>query len=151
MVKSGKEIRILGIDYGKKRTGVAISDPLGITAQPLPTIQGLTGDKLLEEIAGIVAQREVSEVVVGLPRAMDGTLGASGEKVMEFVRKLKEVLSCKVVVEDERLTTMQADKALAALGESPRVRKKKLDRVAAQLILQGYLDRIRSHSDTEGS
>lgn len=144
MAESGEEIRILGIDYGKKRTGMAISDPLGITAQPLPTIQGLTDEKLMQKIAEIVAQRGVSEVVVGLPWAMDGTLGTSGAKVTLFVENLRKVLSCPVQVEDERLTTMMADKALAAMGESPRVRKKKLDRVAAQLILQGYLDRTRT-------
>ena len=144
MVEFCEDIRILGVDYGRKRTGMAISDPLGITAQPMPTIQGLTDEKLLHKIAEIVAQRGVSEVVVGLPWAMDGTLGASGAKVTVFVENLREVLSCPVQVEDERLTTMMADRALAAMGESPRVRKKKLDRVAAQLILQGYLDRTRT-------
>jgi putative Holliday junction resolvase len=136
-------MRILGIDYGEKNTGVSICDPLGITAQPLPTIRGLTVEALIEKIAELVSEKEAEEVVVGLPRNMDGSLGGSGEKTMEFVRKLEEKLPCKVLVEDERLTTMMADRMLAGLGESPRVRKKKLDRVAAQLILQSYLDRKR--------
>ena len=82
---------------------------------------------------------------------MNGTLGASGEKVMEFVDKLRKALPCRVVTEDERLTTIMADKALAAMGERPRARKKKLDRVAAQLILQSYLDRKRASGQSEDS
>ncbi len=137
-------MRTLGIDYGDKRTGLSISDPLGITAQPLPTIKAPAGKGLVERITEVVSEKDVCEVVVGLPRNMDGTLGGSGRKVMAFVERLREVLGCEVLVEDERLTTMMADKALAALGESPRVRKKKLDRVAAQLILQSHLDRKRT-------
>jgi putative Holliday junction resolvase len=141
-------MRILGVDYGKKRTGLAISDELGITAQPLPTIQDLTGKALVRKIALVVSEKEVTEVVVGLPLSMNGSLGTSGEKVMEFVRELGEALPCKVSVEDERLTTIMADKALAAMGERPRARKKKLDRVAAQLILQSYLDRKGACEDS---
>jgi putative Holliday junction resolvase len=145
-------MRILGIDYGRKRTGLAISDPLGITAQPLPAIQvpeaGSQNEPLelvlARKIAEVVREHGIDEVVVGLPRSMDGSLGNSGKRVMEFVDTLKRRLDCNVDVEDERLTTMMADKALAALGESPKVRKKKLDRVAAQLILQSYLDRKRT-------
>jgi putative Holliday junction resolvase len=134
-------MRILGIDYGKTRTGIAISDALGISAQPLPTIQNLSGKSLIDKIVEIVSEKEVEEIVVGLPRNMDGSLGASGTKVMKFVEELRQALSCPVEVEDERLTTMMADKALAAMGEKPRARKKKLDRVAAQIILQSYLDK----------
>jgi len=134
-------LRVLGIDYGTKRVGCAISDPLGIIAQPLPTIQMGTEEELTRAIADIVADKQVEEVVVGLPWSMDGSLGKSGEKVLEFIVKLRDSLDVPVIEEDERLTTMMADKALAALGESSRVRKKKLDRVAAQLILQSYLDK----------
>ena len=144
-------MRILGIDYGEKNTGLAISHELGITAQPLPTLRGLAGDALIKEIVRVVSEKEAEEVVVGLPRNMDGSLGGSGEKTMEFVRKLEKALPCQVFVEDERLTTMMADRMLAGLGESTRVRKKKLDRVAAQLILQGYLDRKRMCEGHEGT
>lgn len=136
-------MRILGIDYGKKNTGLSLSDELGITAQPLPTVRGLDTEGLIKQIAQLVSEKEVEEVVVGLPRNMDGSLGGSGEKTMEFVKKLEEALPCKVSVEDERLTTMMADRMLSRLGESSKVRKKKLDRVAAQLILQSHLDRKR--------
>ncbi len=141
VANSKRETRTLGIDYGRKRTGVAISDPLGITAQPLPTISTSSADALIAEIARIVSERNVSRVVVGLPLSKDGSLGTSGKKVMEFVRKLQQGLPCTVVTEDERLTTAMADKALAAVGEGPKTRKKKVDRVAAQLILQTYLDK----------
>ena len=143
--------RTLGIDYGRKRTGLAISDPLGITAQPLPTIEDPAEDSLIRRISEVVSEKEVEEVVVGLPRNMNGTLGASGEKVMEFVDRLRKALPCRVVTEDERLTTIMADKALAAMGERPRARKKKLDRVAAQLILQNHLDRKRATGQSEDS
>lgn len=142
-------MRILGIDYGEKRTGFAISDPLGITAQPLPTVQGLSAEELIGKIAEISSERAVEEIVVGLPRNMNGTMGGSGEKVMEFVHKLEAATDCPVKVEDERLTTMMADRALAALGENPRARKKKLDRIAAQLILQTYLDRRNASANEQ--
>lgn len=142
-------MRILGIDYGQKRTGLAISDPLGITAQPLPTISERDRESLISKIVEVVSEKEIGEVVIGLPLSMDGSLGTSGRKVMEFVNVLRKELSCNVMVEDERLTTMMADKALAALGESSKVRKKKIDRVAAQLILQSYLDKKRACDNPE--
>lgn len=138
------ELRILGVDFGEKRTGFALSDPLGITAQPLPTVQGLSETQLIRRILDIATEKEVEAIVVGLPRNMNGTIGKAGSKIMEFVEKLKEQTDCPVVTEDERLTTMMADRALADLGEKPRARKKKLDRMAAQLILQTYLDRKRA-------
>jgi putative Holliday junction resolvase len=140
----GEELRILGVDIGEKRTGFALSDPLGITAQPLPTVQGLSEEQLIKNILDIAIEKEVQEIVIGLPRNMNGTIGKAGSRTMEFVKKLKAQTDCPVTTEDERLTTMMADRALAALGEKPRARKKKLDRMAAQLILQTYLDRKRA-------
>lgn len=142
-------MRILGIDYGRRRTGMAVSDALGITAQPLPTLHEHKPELLIEKIAQAVREKDITEVVIGLPRNMDGTLGKSGEEVMGFVDKLRASLVCPVMVEDERLTTIMADRALAALGESSKVRKKKLDTVAAQLILQTYLDRKRGCSEQD--
>ena len=144
-------MRILGIDYGEKRTGLAISDPLGITAQPLPTVQGLSETQLIRTILDIAIEKEVEEIVVGLPRNMNGSLGKSGDKVMEFVKKLRTQTDRLVAIEDERLTTMMADRTLAALGEKPKTRKKKLDRMAAQLILQTYLDRKHAAESDHGS
>ena len=137
-------MRILGIDYGEKRTGLAISDPLGITAQPLPTVEGLSMEELLKKISEIATEKEVEEIVVGLPRNMNGTVGKAGERVMDFAARLEAEAGCRVMVEDERLTTMMADRALTALGEKPKARRRKLDRMAAQLILQSYLDRKRA-------
>jgi putative Holliday junction resolvase len=137
-------MRILGVDYGEKRTGLAISDPLGLTAQPLPTIRGLPGKELLERISEIALEKEVEEIILGLPRNMNGTTGKAADRVMDFAERLEMETGCPVRLEDERLTTMMADRTLAALGEKPKARKKKLDRVAAQLILQTYLDRKRA-------
>ena len=134
-------MRILGIDYGKKHTGLSLSDPLGITAQPLLTLRDLSEVQLIRKILDIAIEKEVEEIVVGLPRNMNGSTGKSGDKVMEFVEKLKKQTDCPVATEDERLTTIMADRTLAILGEKPKARKKKLDRMAAQLILQTYLDR----------
>jgi putative Holliday junction resolvase len=134
-------MRILGVDYGERRTGLAISDPLGISAQPLPTIESSSDNELVEGISALAVEKGVEEIVVGLPRNMDGTIGKAGDRVMKFVEMLREKLNCPIAFEDERLTTMMADRTLAALGEKPRKRKKKLDRMAAQLILQNYLAR----------
>lgn len=141
-------MRILGIDYGDKRTGLAISDPLGISAQPLPTIQSSSQEELVERISALAVEEGVQEIVVGLPRNMDGTIGQAGDKVMRFVEMLKEKVGCPIAVEDERLTTMMAERTLAMLGEKLKKGKKKLDRMAAQLILQNYLQR-RSTSASE--
>jgi len=131
---------ILGLDYGEKRIGMAVSDELGIAAHPLPTLMR-DGDEL-ERIAQLAAQRGAGCIVVGMPVRMDGTEGAQARKVRGFVHALrKRLVGLEVETMDERLTTAQAHKALSEMGARSRTRRESVDRMAAQIILQRYLDR----------
>jgi putative Holliday junction resolvase len=135
-----KDMRILAIDYGKKRFGLAISDPLGLTAQGLPTLVSQGRQKDLEQIARVVHENEVEKIVVGLPRRMDGTLGPAAEEVLVIVEEIKERLDLPVVTWDERLSTKRAEREMIAADLSRAKRKRSRDRIAAQLILQSFLD-----------
>lgn len=133
-------MRILAIDYGKKRFGLAISDPLGLTAQGLPTLvsQGRKCD--LEKMKEIVRANGVEKIIVGLPRKMDGTLGQAAKEVLSFVEQLRKHLSLPVITRDERLTTKRAEREMISAGLSRAKRKSRRDKIAAQFILQSYLD-----------
>ncbi len=133
-------MRILGLDFGSKVIGVAISDDLTITAQPLTSIRRTSLEKDLSSILEIVAGYQVAEVVVGLPINMNGTKGESARKAEAFIEKLQGRLSSMIIPWDERMTTMAAERALLEGDVSRRKRRKVIDRVAAALILQGYLD-----------
>ncbi len=137
-------VRIMGLDVGDKRIGVALSDELGLTAQGLTVLRrrGLDADlAALRELAGA---HGVACVVVGLPRNLDGSLGPQGEKVLAFVDRLARELGLPVETWDERLTTRAAERALIA-GDLSRARRRQVvDKVAATLILQGYLDAGRA-------
>ncbi len=137
-------MRILGIDYGEKRIGVAISDPLEIIAQGLPTINRTVISADLESLRKIIADREVDEIVIGLPKNMNNTLGQKATEALEFVEALKSKVSLPVHMLDERLSTVMGNKALMEGGLSRKKRKTKVDMVAAQLILQKYLDSRKS-------
>lgn len=136
-------MRILGLDIGDKRIGVAISDPLGWTAQTLKTLErkGIKTD--LEEIIRIMNEYNIEKIVVGLPKNMNGSLGPASEKVMKFCDKLKEKTNKEIIFEDERLTTMAAERILIDADVSRKKRKGVIDSVAATFILQSYLDRNR--------
>jgi putative Holliday junction resolvase len=130
--------RVLCIDHGKVRIGLALSDPLGIVAHPLVVVPG--GPAAIDAIAEIVAEREVAEVVVGLPRNMDGSLGPQAEAVEAFVARLRTVLPGSVRTWDERLSSQEADRTLDAMGIPLRKRKGRRDKIAAGIILQSFLD-----------
>jgi len=134
-------MRILGIDYGEKRIGVAVSDPLGITAQPVTVIEKKPSfEQDIVEINQILERySSVKEIVVGLPKSMSGELGIQAQKVLEFVEALKS-LNIKITTWDERLTTVAAERVLISAGLSRQKRKKVIDKSAAALILQNYLD-----------
>ena len=134
---------LLGIDYGGKRIGLAASDSLGIAAHGLPTLKCTTPEHDLETIREIVEQRAVAALVVGLPRNMDGSLGPQAVEAEAFGRKLADDLGLPVHFVDERLTTQRAERTLAGAGMSRRKRKGRVDRMAAQFILQQYLDMQR--------
>lgn len=134
-------MRIMGIDFGDSRIGIAVSDLLGWTAQGLETIRW-SGSmaKPAEQIRQLAAQHEVRKIVIGLPKNMNGTIGPSGEKAMEFGRLLAEMTGLEVVQWDERLTTVAANRMMHEVGMKTSKKKGAVDRIAAVLILQGYLD-----------
>lgn len=133
--------RIMGLDIGDKTIGVALSDPLMITAQGLKTINRKSKKEDVEEIKRITQEYNVVKIVVGFPKNMNNTVGAQGEKVLKFVTMLKNNMDIDVVLEDERLTTVSAERMLIEGDVSRENRKKVIDKVAATYILQTYLDR----------
>ena len=133
---------VLGVDLGLKRTGIAFSDPGEVIAFPGPVIQGDEA-ACLRRIAEEAAARGVSEIVIGLPRNMDGSEGPMGARVAAFADKLRAAVPARVVTWDERLTSVQADRAMLVGDLSRKKRKKRIDALAAQLMLQSYLDARR--------
>ena len=136
-------MRILGLDFGSKTVGVAVSDLLGITAQGVEIIRRKDENKLrqtLARIEAIVQEYEVEQIVLGLPKMMNDSLGERVDKTMEFKEHISRRTGLPVVMWDERLTTVAADKAMMEAGIRRENRKDYVDMIAAQLILQGYLD-----------
>lgn len=133
--------RLLGLDVGDKTIGVAVSDPLGLTAQGVKTIRRIGIKKDIQEMINIIEEYKVSKLVVGLPKNMNNTLGPQGEKVIKFIDKLKEKIGVEIIYQDERLTTVSAHRTLIQADVSRKKRKKVVDKVAAVYILQTYLDR----------
>lgn len=132
-------MRILAIDYGDRRIGLAVSDPGAIIARGLPTLKNSSEAETLEAIRRLADEYEVEQIVVGLPRNMDDSLGPQAQKVMRFAEQVKS-LGRTVHLVDERLTTQQVVRAMTEAGVSRDKRRRKVDRAAAQLILQIYLD-----------
>ena len=138
-------MRIMGLDYGSKTVGVAISDPLGITAQGIETIYRKEENKLrqtLARIEALVAEYEVEKIVLGFPKHMNNTIGDRAEKSLELKEKLERRTGLPVVLWDERLTTASAERILIESSVRRENRKQYIDKIAAVLILQGYLDSI---------
>lgn len=135
-------MRILSLDVGSRTIGVACSDALLMTAQGLETIRRTSLEKDFGRIQELVDQYEVHEIVVGMPKNMNGTKGDRAQKTEEFVDKMKEVIKTPVTFWDERLSTVMAEKSLIAADVSRKKRKSVIDKMAAVVILQGYLDRI---------
>jgi putative holliday junction resolvase len=133
---------LLGVDLGEARTGLALSDELRFMAHPLETIASAPPAKLIQRIKQIASEKNVECVVVGLPRHMNGSLGAGTEKAKEFAEKLRTEIPCEIVLWDERLSTAAAHRALRDSGKKTRQTRGVIDQVAAQMILQGYLDRL---------
>jgi len=133
-------MRVLGLDVGDRRIGVALSDETGLLASPLPTLERVGPRKDLKAIAALVRDRGAGEIVVGLPYNMDGSVGPQAEKVRAFAEALAPVARVPVRYWDERLTTVEAEQILIERDVSRRRRKGLVDQVAAVLILQSYLD-----------
>ena len=145
-------MRIMGLDFGSKTVGVAVSDPLLLTAQGVEIIRRKEENKLRQTLARIeelIVEYEVGEIVVGLPKNMNATEGERVELTREFADKLSRRTGLEVYFWDERLTTVAADKAMMEAGIRREHRKKYVDRIAACFILQGYLDAKRKQKEAE--
>ena len=137
--------RWMGLDYGTKTVGVAVSDALGITAQGVETVTRKSNKKLrqtLARIEALIEEYEVSKIVLGLPKNMNNTLGERAEETKEFQAMLQRRTGLEVVLWDERLTTVAAERVLMESKVRRENRKKYIDKIAAVFILQGYLDSL---------
>ena len=130
----------MGLDVGKKRIGIAISDELHFTAQPFATLARKNLSSDLRSLAQIIQQQDITAIVIGLPKNMNGTLGPQAQSVMDFSEKLGQTVDIPLIFWDERLSSVAADRILLEADLSRQKRKKHIDKVAATIILQGYLD-----------
>lgn len=138
-------MRYLGLDLGSKTLGMAISDATGMIATRLGTLyfDNENYDSLLESLKTIISENEIEKIVLGLPKNMDNTIGTRAIITLDFKEKLQETLELEVVMEDERLTSVISNQVLIEANMSRKKRKKKVDGVAAVLILQSYLDKLK--------
>lgn len=146
-------MRILGLDYGSKTVGVAVSDPLGFTAQGVEIIRRKSENKMRQTLARIeelIAQYQVEKIVLGLPKNMNNTLGDRSEKSLELKETLERRTGLPVVMWDERLTTVSANRVLMETGVRRENRKEHVDEIAAVFILQGYLDYLANKNEETG-
>lgn len=133
----------MGLDVGSRTIGVAVSDELGVTAQPLKTIRRKSKQEDVKTLKEIMAEFEIAKIVVGLPKNMDGTLGKQAETTFRWIKAVQEELKAPMITWDERLSTVGASRVLLEADLSREKRKKVIDKLAAVLILQGYLDKTR--------
>lgn len=133
-------MRIMGLDYGDRKIGVAMSDMFGWTAQGLEVVERRRDGAEMQRIADLVREHEVEEIVVGLPKNMNGSIGPRGEICIEFADQLRAMLNLPVHLWDERLTTVSAERTLLEADVSRKKRRQVVDKMAASLILQNYLD-----------
>lgn len=135
-------MRVMGLDVGSKTVGVALSDELGWTAQGLETIRINEENNVFgfEQIGKIIKEYDVDKIVVGMPKNMNGTIGPRGEASQFFGKELEKLYGLPIIYWDERLTTMAAERVLLEADVSRKKRKKVIDKMAAVMILQGYLD-----------
>ena len=146
MISDSEHTRIMGLDIGERRIGVALSDSLRIIAGALTVVERVTDDAALKQIIDLARENEVERIVGGMPRSLDGSLGKQAQAVQSFVDLLKERTDIPVVTWDERLSTVAAERTMLEVGMKRDKRKKRRDSLAAAIILQGYLDRERSRA-----
>lgn len=140
-------MRVLGIDFGDRKIGLAISDRLWITAQPLASYRRGTEKEDEKYFKALIAEYEITEIIVGMPLRMDGSSGTRAEKTREFARWLEQILNLPILFWDERLTTKQANKILSQRKIATRVKKNIEDQISAMIILSTYLESKRAKSD----
>ena len=132
--------RVLGVDFGRARIGVAVSDELGLLAHAVETVPAAQLAAAAKRVAEIAREKDVERVVIGMPRHMNGELGAAAAEAQAFADKLRPLLRCPITMWDERLSTTAANRALREAGQKTRKTRGVVDQVAAQMILLGYLD-----------
>lgn len=142
MINNG---RILAIDYGRRRIGMAISDPFRITAQSLPTLIVQSADEALSEIRTIIKEKTVVEIVVGMPYNLKGEKTASAQNVEKFIEHLKSTFHLPIHQWDERWTTIEAHRTIHEFGKSPSRNKEKVDQISALIILQSFLNYLSNN------
>jgi len=135
--------RVLGLDVGERRIGIALGDPTGIIASPLTALDRKAEANYFESIISLVQMYDVRAVVVGLPISLDGTLHTQGQEVMEFLEDLRKISPVPILPWDERFTTVQAEKMLREAGRKPSHDRGRVDAAAAAIVLQSYLDSQR--------
>jgi putative Holliday junction resolvase len=131
-------MRILALDVGEQRTGVALSDPLGVLASPLTVLTGSTREAELKAVEQLIRKHQVGKVIVGYPRSLSGAIGPQAERVDDYAEQLRAHLQVPVILWDERLSTAQAERLIHETGRS--VQRERIDAAAAAVILQSYLD-----------
>ena len=139
-------MRVLAIDYGDARTGVAVSDAMGLMAGFTTVIHSHSAKEVLARLCELIRAHQADKLVMGYPRNMDGTEGPRAELYREFAKKLEAAAGMEVVLWDERRTTVDAHRILTETGNRGKKRKEKVDAVAASLILEGYLGFLRNNS-----
>jgi putative Holliday junction resolvase len=139
-------VRALGLDVGERRIGVAVSDPDGTVAVPVTVVDRKSEAAALGQIAALIKDHDIDRIVVGMPRSLDGSLGKQARAVHSFAESLKGCTDLPVVDWDERLSTLHAERMMVEAGVKRVKRKRRLDSVAAAIILQGYLDRLRNEA-----
>jgi len=137
-------MRILALDHGTKRVGVAISDELKMIAQPLEFIPAEPFEAFLTRLNEVLSEKEVELIVVGLPRSLSGNCGPAALKVQDFVEALKSEVGIPIRTWDERLTSVQANRSLREAGMRGQQRRQTVDKVAAAILLQSYLDSVEA-------
>ncbi|MBI5137806.1 MAG: Holliday junction resolvase RuvX [Nitrospirae bacterium] len=142
--------KILALDVGDVRIGVAVSDALGIAAHPVRTVRRTRPERDLDAVLQAAAEQGVARILVGLPRMLNNTLGVQAEKVQAFVESLRERTALPVTLWDERLSTVAAERALIQSGLTRERRRKVVDQVAAIYFLQGYLDYLAAGGNPDG-
>lgn len=143
-------MRILGLDVGDRTIGVAVSDELGFSAQPLKVIRRKKLESDLAELLELIASFSVEKIVVGIPKNQYGVEGPQAEKVREFLKSLDEVISIPVILIDERFTTAEAQKVLLSADARRSKRREVIDKLAASLILDSYLSQRQNSDNSEG-
>ncbi len=135
-------MRVLALDHGTVRVGVAVSDELGMIARPLEFIPAEPWEAFLARFNQLLAELKVEQIIVGLPRNMDGSIGPAAEKVREFMTKLRETVTVPMRTWDERLTSVQAHRMLRQAGHNAKEQRGKVDQASAAILLQSYLDSV---------